>query len=134
MTFNPNNCKTKSVFCGNGKIPKGEYSRKGTPYECLQKGFGAATFTERQKSLPKDSLQRIRYVGPLIEKKFKSKKITTTSALIKFVRGNSVNNIEQLLNYVLKKSNNTIDKKAYNAILLYLYQNGNNKLPVCKKI
>lgn len=44
--------KTKEKFyCGNKKkSPKG-YSRSGSRYECMRKGFGAGSYSERNKIL-----------------------------------------------------------------------------------
>ena len=56
MTFNKNACIIRKLYCGDGKIPKDttvkKYSRKGTSYECLKKGFGIADWEHRKKDFP----------------------------------------------------------------------------------
>lgn len=141
MAFNPKKCAFGSVYCGTqisipeSKIFNTYYTRRGTPNECLRKGIGIALYEQNLKTLPKNSLQRIKYIGVKYNNNFKNKNIKTTISLLKFAKSNSVANIEKLLKSVLKKSNsNVIDRRAYNSVLMYLYMNGYTKIPQCKKI
>lgn len=138
-SFDASLCAIPTVYCGKNKqSPKkvtGEnyyYVRKGTSYECMKKGFGAGMGEERRKNLPSNSLQNIKYIGPVYAQNFASKGIKTIANLIKFAQ---TKGIKKLLHQVLKKSNGILDTKAYNSTLLFLYKSGSIKnLPRCKKI
>jgi len=75
--FDLSECAIPTVWCGRGNPPKRRagddkyYYKTGDRYECMQKGFGAGMHTERKKNLPENSLQQIKYVGDVYEKKFK---------------------------------------------------------------
>ena len=142
--YNRNSCLVPTVWCGSGTRPKKNvnpgnynvYTRNGTTYECLQKGIGAGIYIERQKTLPKDSLQHIKYVGDVDEKKFKTSKIRTTGELVRFANSNGSNSLDGLLRKVLKKKSGVFDKRAYNSVLMYLDDNKtpHGLLPGCVRI
>jgi hypothetical protein len=140
MPFDPDKCYIPTVYCGNKerKYPYVEkdnlYEGKGTPHQCLKKGFGGAVARENKKHLPPDSVQMIRYVGPLFEENFRKENILSTKQLIKYVRDNSARNIEQMLRRVFSNSNGSLNGKGYNSTLLYLYHNGQSRLPQCTNL
>jgi NAD-specific glutamate dehydrogenase len=138
MSFNINLCAIPQIWCGDKPMPKKKdgatYIRKGTSYECLKKGFGAGKSSELKKSLPEDSLQNIKYIGDTHEKKFKQLKINNIDKLVKFSKDNSKEALTALLSKALKKSNEQIDKKAYNSVLMFLYKKDIKNLPSCKKL
>lgn|ERR1700719_177496 len=128
-------CIVRSIYCGNGKIPKDtvtkKYGRKGTRHECLQRGFGAALKTEALKSLPTTSLQRIKYIGPVFEKNFKKLKIATTTSLIKKMSLLTPPAKKKLLLMVVTRNNKTVDYRAFNSVILFLHDHSVKKLPKC---
>lgn len=140
MAFDPEKCYIPTVYCGaqERQYPYVEndnmYMGKGTPNQCMRKGFGAAAARESKKGLSKDNLQQIRYVGPKFEQAFKDNGIATIPILIRYVRDHSVKQINDLLKRVFRNSNGTLNGKGFNSTLLHLYHNGNNRLPQCVKI
>ena len=96
---------------------------------------------EKAQHLPAVSLQRIKYVGPAYAQNFQeNENIATTEALVARVagmRGRAVRtNVRNLIRTQVTKANGTVDKRAYNSVLMYLYQHGTpaNKLPRCVRI
>lgn len=143
MSFDRRKCAIPTVYCGNGDIPKRDYNsdtyyfKKGTPYECLRVGYGVGSAIERKKTLTNNSLQQIKYVGDVYENNFKGHNINNMGDLINYAKKYSKTDfaIENLLKNVFTKSNNTLDKKAYNSTLLFLYgKDSLLKLPSCKVI
>lgn len=143
MSFKVAKCKIPTIYCGaSKKIPSlkestsidSYYYKKGTATECVKKGYAAGMINEKLKNLPKNSIQQIKYVGEIYEKRFAIKKIKTTTQLINYVKKNNKTSIDKLLKNVYKKSNGTFDSRAYNSTLIFLYTNGYNNLPTCKKI
>jgi hypothetical protein len=139
MVFKIKDCAIPKVWCGTGKIPSdkspySKYIRKGTSYECLQQGIGAGIATSLKKKLPADSLQHIHYIGPVYEKKFRTKGITTQKGLTKLMKTKTPQQIEKFLRGVLQRSDGNLDGRAYNAILIFLYIQGVIKLPSCQKL
>ena len=139
MSFDYKKCSIPTTYCGKEKkIPKTgmkenmHYVRHGTGYECLQKGVGIATITAKNKNLPPTSLQRIMYVGETYEKRFAEKGITTIQKLLSY--STDVIVIEKMLKKVFTKTNGTLDQRAYNSTLFYMYSLGKKKLPGCVKI
>jgi len=128
------------VWCGKGDAPtrkKGDlkyYYKKGTPYECMQKGFGSGMYSERDKSLPRNSLQKIKYVGKTYEDKFKKEGINTIFELRDKMIGLSVFEKEKLLKRVFTQKGGRLDLRAYNSALVFLYQNYITELPKCSRI
>jgi hypothetical protein len=144
MVFNVNKCKIPTVYCGNGepKIPKEsdniKYSGIGTPYQCMQKGFGAGSVTERLKTLPASSLQNIKFIGESYETNFQNSyfqgrvlNIRTIRDLNDWVSHHTPAQTEQMLREVLQKKNGVFDVKAYNSTLFHLYKNVNAQIPDC---
>lgn len=129
MSFNINDCKIKKIYCGDKALDTNEYSRNGTKRECLKKGFGLAQW--KGKNLHKNSLQNIGYIGPVHEQNFRDHNIRTTRGLISRFKELSVRGKERLLKSICQKSDGNIDQKAFNSVVLYLYQNGILNLPKC---
>lgn len=141
MNFNPLDCAIPTFYCGDKKdIPsrkKGEdsyYTRRGTSRECLSKGFGAGMITERLKFLPKDSIQQIKYVGDVYDEKFKRKGIFNVEDLVSYAKNKNPIELDTLLKSVLTKKNKSLDQRAYNSVLLFLYKNGIQRIPQCIRI
>jgi hypothetical protein len=142
--FQPKKCSIPTVYCGNKKvIPKKSktdtsnthYVRNGTAYECMKKGYGSGMNSERLKKLPSNSLQRIKYVGDTFESNFKKKNIHTTGMLITFSKTLSRNGLKNFLEGVFSKKGGTVDRRAYNSTLMFLYNNGvYENLPTCTVI
>lgn len=120
----------EQIWCGDGSKPQ-DYVRNGSRQECLRKGFGAGMYTERAKYLPKNSLQRIKYVGPKMEANFILYSITNTDELIQTLKGWSRPQKENALKYILQNENGGLNRKAYNSVLLYLHSKGILRLPSC---
>lgn len=135
-TFKESKCAIPSLWCGKGPVPKNirndkKYTRKGTSVECMKQGFGAGMMSEKSKHLPPASLQQIKYIGETHEKNFKKAKIETINKLIKTFKSKEPEQIKLLLSGILMKKNSTLDKKAYNSVLLFLYRHGNSNIPSC---
>lgn len=131
-------CGIPTVYCGKGKIPKNtmdyKYTGKGTPFECMKKGYGAGMYTQHKKSLPANSLQQIKYVGETYEKKFKRRGIRTTTKLISHAGELSTEYLKELLQTVFMKKNGVVDRKAYNSCIVFLYRHGVGHIPKCLRI
>ena len=138
MTFNKNACVIRKLYCGDGKLPKDtttkKYSRKGTSYECLKKGFGIADWEHRKKDLPKTSLQQILYIGPTYEANFRRKKIYSTKSLVEKTRGLIVKDKRDLISSACSKKGGTVDYKAFNSVVLFLHDQGLKDLPGCRMV
>jgi hypothetical protein len=139
MSFSEKNCAIPTVWCGKGAMPRGRredsyYYRSGTSYECSQKGYAAGMYGERKKHLPSSSLQQIKYIGEVYEQNFRKKGVSTLSQLISKCENMSSAQIRQFLEVVLTRKKSTIDQRAYNSVLLYLYRHGIGHLPPCSKI
>ena len=138
--FDESKCAIPSLWCGESDtVPTkrdGEsyYYRAGSRAECLKKGIGAGTFIERKKDLPSTSIQQIKYVGEVYEKKFQKEGIRDLPQLVKVASGKSAADIETLIKRVVTKKGGGVDERAYNSILLYLYRHGKNNLPECISI
>ena len=139
MSFKKEECIIPGVWCGNGPIKdadKNKYSKAGTPYECMKKGFGAGYHTERAKHLPATSLENIKYVGEVYDSNFRDEGIYTISQLVTYAQRHTKQELDDLLARALIKKNKVIDERAWNSVLVYLNDKGiaDNKLPACKKI
>ena len=136
MVFNKSACLVRKVYCGNGKVPPDtatvKYSRKGTQYECLRKGYGIADWEHRNKSLSKNSLQRIMYIGPKYEENFKKLKIYSTKSLVTKTAGLTKEEKKALVAKGCRRENGSVDQRAFNAVILFLYNQGQQELPSCK--
>jgi len=136
MDFDPDRCAVPCVWCGNGVLPtriqnNKKYTREGTKFECMKKGFGSGMYAERAKHLPATSLQNIKYVGNEYEGKFAQRNIKTIQDLRTKAKNKAA--LTKVLKEVFTKSNGVLDKRAYNATLLYLYQHGIGNLPQCDR-
>ena len=130
-------CAVPTFWCGDGPRPVStdplvKYTRSGTRHECLQKGFGAGMHTEKKKTLPTNSLQQIKYIGPKYEKNFKKAGIRDLPGLRAEMSGRTTSDIERMLKKITAKAGGSVDVRAYNAVLVYLYQHGIGTLPACK--
>jgi len=138
--FKLSDCAIPQLWCGESATPPkkndplSKYYKTGSRYECLKKGIGAGTHIERNKSLPVKSLQQIKYVGETHESNFKKVGIKDTTALVREMKTKTSTEIESILKRVLAKSNGPLDQRAYNSVIVYLYQHGNGGVPACKKI
>jgi hypothetical protein len=138
--FDTDLCSIPRVYCGDrDAIPERRigddfyYTRKGTPKECLMVGFGGGMMTERGKTLPQNSLQKIKYIGEKYEDKFKAKNVQNINDLVEYANWNP-NNFSDLLAEILVKKNGVVDKKAKNSVLLHLHRKGVTNLPSCDRI
>jgi len=138
--FNIGKCAIPSVWCGKGTPPKRKtkdlqwYYKTGSRYECMQKGFGAGSMTEKRKHLPDDSLQQIKYVGDVYEKKFKKFRIADTDQLLHEAERRSKASLKTLLRNVFTRRKGGLDKRAYNSTIVFLYQHGIGHVPACSEI
>ncbi len=136
MSFNKNACIVRKLYCGDSKLPSDtatkKYSRKGSSYECLKKGYGIADWEHRGKKLSKTSLMQIIYIGPVYQANFKKKQIYSTTSLIKKVIGLSAAEKRDLIGTACTKKSGVIDQRAFNAVVLFLHERGVKELPRCK--
>lgn len=142
--FDPSKCLIPTAWCGRGPVPAQrrdlakniKYVREGTKDECLQKGFGAGVFSEKAKTLAPSSLQNIKYVGDVYERKFREAGIQTLKQLKDRVEDSTKEPNKALISRAVTKKNGRVDSRAYNHVLLWLYQNGvtQTKLPLCHKL
>ena len=136
MPFNKSACLVRKVYCGDGKVPKDtaeiKYSRKGTQYECLKKGYGIAHWERHNKGLSKTSLQQIMYIGPKYETNFKRLKVYSIISLLKKTSEMSAAEKKSFIATGCKRENGSVDQKAFNAVVLFLYTKDQGDLPACK--
>jgi len=137
MVFNKENCIIRKIYCGDkSNIPRStttkKYSRKGSSYECMKRGYGIADWEHRKKELSANSLQQIPYVGEVYEANFKKAKIGTINNLLTKMRNMTADEKNKLLRKVCKKKNNQFDQKTFNCIVLFLHERGITNLPSCK--
>ena len=138
-TFRLKDCAIPTLWCGESDEPPEEkdpltrYLRTGTRTECMKKGFGAGMYTERKKNLPSSSVQQIKYIGETYAGRFQEAGIETSIQLVKAMRDMSGEEIEKFLRPILTKGK-SLDKRAYNSVLVYLFQHGVSDLPACDSI
>lgn len=135
-SFNPSKCSVPRVWCGKGVKPRRRsnesyYSRKGKNYECLQQGIGAGLNQERRKSVPAASLKNIKYIGEVYEASFRRRNIRTLAQLARYARDNPVRLDDMLRRVLTRKNIDVLDERAYNSVLLFLYNRGIVDLPDC---
>lgn len=138
MSFKTSDCAIPSVWCGKRDTPKGivkniKYYRKGSPYECVRKGFAAGSYKMEKNSLPKNSLRQIKYVGVGYEEKFIENDVDDLDKFIQKAFVTSKKDIEKFLKFIFKNKKGLLDKRAYNSTLLYLYHRGVD-VPNCSRI
>lgn len=132
MGFDITACEIRTFYCGKGALPRNKnYTRKGDSYECMKRGFGAGSWSEKKKHLPAKSLQRIKYVGPKFEKNFKNKKINNTDQLVSKLCNKTANQKKNFLEDIFTRANNTVDYRGYNNVLLFLHMADVGRLPKC---
>lgn len=128
-------CIIPELWCGKGRVPRRQgkrYTRKGTSFECMKKGFGAGMYKEKAKHLPENSLQRIKYIGETYEANFRRKRVTTLEGLVRKVNNlNTKRQKERFLKSAVTKANDVLDSKAYNSLMLFLYSHNVRGLPDC---
>lgn len=139
MSFSKSKCIIRKIYCGDkNSVPKDtrtvKYSRAGTRAECLRRGFGVAEAKYKKDGVSANSLQNIMYVGEIYAKNFKKKRITSLKTLIKRVENMTAVEKKTLLTSCCKKSNNVVDHRAVNSILLYLHEHGVDDLPGCRVV
>lgn len=138
MEFDNDLCRIPTVYCGakEQKYPYVEndnrYTRAGTSYECLKKGFGAGMSTELLKHLPDDSLRRIRFVSDQDEKRFRDIGIRNIHELERYSRERSPTELQNLLTRVFKVGKKNL--KGFNSVLMYLHRKNIENLPKCVRI
>lgn len=138
MSFDPNECAIPTTYCGDGPVPRfvrGDdvyYTGRGSRAECLRKGIGVGAAKEREKDLPGNSLQRIKYIGPKYEENLVSEGIRNTSQLMNEIRRDVDGTFDKIKRALSKGGN--IDYRAYNSVLMYVYRAGGTNLPPCKKL
>jgi hypothetical protein len=142
--FNSKQCLVPTVWCGKGASPKNkkdyknnnEYLREGSKEECLQKGFGAGMIIERNKNLSENSLQKIKYVGEVYEANFLKIGINNSDDLLRVSQTKTQEQLSNIIQKAVTKKDRKIDNRAYNHILLWLYQHGISeyRLPACSLI
>ncbi len=116
-------CVIPQVWCGKGEVPDdSKYSRAGTSFDCLRKGFGAGSNIERSKTLPENDLGRIPYLRPGYVTQLNISGINTTTDLVKRLENLSSDKQREFLERVTEKLDGEIDSKAYNSILNYVHQ------------
>jgi len=137
-SFSEEVCIIPEIWCGNSATPpktKGKiYYKTGTRYECMKRGFGAGTYTERGLNLPVTSLQKIKYVGPTYEQNFKKAGIKTLAQLVTQAGPKTSAQIKVMLEKILSRENGVLDSRAYNSTVMYLHRHGVSNLPSCHKI
>ncbi len=137
-SFSEEACIIPEIWCGESATPpkkKGTiYYKTGSRYECMKKGFGAGTYTEKALTRPLSSLQNIKYVGPKYEENFKKAGIKTLAQLVTQTGSKTSTQIKTLLTGILTKENGILDTKAYNSTVLYLHRHGVANRPPCVKI
>ena len=133
MSFDVSKCALSTVWCGNKNIkyPKREgnkvYTKKGTPYECMQKGYGAGANSGKNPN----SVGSIPYVSDTYVKRFKAEGIKTKNDLLDKLKIMSGVDKRNFLNRILKNKSGNTDTKAYNSVVYYLYTNNVRSLPSC---
>jgi hypothetical protein len=134
MSFDPARCVIPRIYCGNRNALPNGYSRFGLRAECLRQGFGAGMFQEREKTLARNSLQRIKYVGDVFERNFRREGITNVDDLLEVMGNLREDNRKRLLKRIFTKANGTFDGRGYNSTLLWLHNRGMRGLPKCKRL
>ena len=146
MSFRLGDCAIPTVWCGKSNTPPKtkpsdmiRYTGPGSRYECMQKGYGAGMYGEKNKGLPKTSLRQIKYVGEVYEANFKRNGISTTTQLISKLKGQTKAVIQNTIKKSVTKKGGAVDTRAYNHCLVYLFSHGMNgengkMLPPCYRL
>ena len=133
MPFNRARCVIPTIYCGKQAVPPANqnYTRVGTPYECLKKGFGGGKFGEQANNAPANSLMKIKYIGTYLEGKFKAVNINNMNQLRTYMKGRTAAQKRTQLRNILVNTNGVINQRAYNSVLLWLNDKGIGRLPTC---
>ena len=141
MPFNIEKCLIPTVYCGDKDVipqrnqeDEFKYISFGTRFQCMKKGFGAGLNSHLKKGVPNYSLKNIKYIGEKYESNFENENIFTINQLAEYIERHTKRELKELLKRVLIKSNNILDKKAYNSLLMFMYKAGHHNLPSCKTI
>lgn len=139
MTFDPRKCIEYSLWCGKKTMPKEIknnklYYRKGSSTECLKIGIGAGIAQEKKNHYKEEDVRNIRYIGDQYALNFKKKyKISTLTQLITKIKSSTKEEKKKILQGALTRRNGGLDKRAYNSVLIYLYNRRISNLPPCIK-
>lgn len=130
------NCVIRKFYCGDGPLPKDtprkKYSRKGSSYECLKRGYGIADWEHKKKQLPATSLQQIPYIGPVFAGNFKKAKIYSINSLVARLKGLDTTEKRAIISKACTRKNGGLDQRAFNSVVLFLHDRGIKQLPHCK--
>lgn len=147
MAYTRNECMIPTAWCGDGPMPANtisqdrtsRYRHIGTRSECMKKGFGAGAAQERVKSLPPNSLQRIKYIGPQFDHNFSHNNIATIHTiddLTHYAQSHNRTQVTRLLMRVCVKTNGVLERRAFNSVIMFLddHHITHDRLPRCKKV
>ena len=133
-----NDCIIPELWCGNSQNPPNNrgkrYTRKGSSFECMKKGFGAGMYSERAKHIPEGSLMQLKYIGETYQEKFNQRGIHNITEFENSMRQASRELKRNVLTFVCTKINGVVDLKAYNSLIMHLYNRGIGNLPACIRI
>ena len=134
MSFVKSKCVIRKIYCGEKPIPHDtatvKYSRAGSSYECMKRGYGAALANTRQ--LTTKDVRNIKYIGDAYAKNLKRKRITSLNTLVSKTKNMTAAEKKALFMSCCKKSNGIVDHRAVNSLIMYLYEKGVDQLPACK--
>lgn len=124
-------CKSL-IYCGNKALDPSKFHRVGTPYECMQKGFGAGA----QSTLASYSLEMIpswstKSLAFLIEQGMRPFGASTSrerkfKRVVRFLHAHAteptflINFINNSIKYTLQPHSGNILSKKYNALITFL--------------
>lgn len=131
--FDRKRCAIPTVWCGKGNITTNfkndrYYTTKGKRWDCLKKGIGVGMAKNQDDTL----VGSIPYVGKELSKKFRRKGFKTKQDLLDWCDDKDEGEIENILRKCCKNKNKSLNGKAYNSTLLWLYDNGIWWLPACE--
>lgn len=138
-------CLIPSEYCGATSRPmptvnKKEnlrYTGRGTPLSCMKKGIGVGLYMEHKAGLPTLSLQHIKYIGDVYEQQFARSRIRNIPQLFQYIQTHTRRQNEAMLRTVLTNAMDTVDIRAYNSVIHFLYMSNETpraKLPACTPI
>lgn len=133
----PNKCLIPTVWCGESNtIPKissdgyNRYTNAGSRHQCMKIGFGAGLY--KSENIKKNSIRTIKYIGEVHEASFKKNNISTTTQLIVRCQKKSPDYIQKLLKKILTKNNGTLDTRAFNSTIIFLFHNDIDLTDMCQ--
>lgn len=137
--FNVQRCARKTVYCGNARaLPKAPsqgrpnfdapavYTRYGSRFECMKKGYGAGAAIEKNKHLPPNDVQNVMYIGDRYAQRLDSIMNIKTFNDLRGVynRKTSKSSFDAQLKRVFVNSKMQFDTRPYNALLAWMYYDG----------